>query len=136
MRTRWTWLRRWPAAIAFLLAGLVFLSPAGAASEDEGSFAGSWLEAALDAQYELGSDLAFKDAPLIGTHNSFNSVAEMGPGLPQLKSNQDATLTEQLDFGVRELELDLHREPNGDGSDDRPVVCHALADFGCVAVRD
>nr|MBA2523986.1 hypothetical protein [Solirubrobacterales bacterium] len=88
------------------------------------------------AQYELGSDVAFKDAPLVGTHNSFNSVAEMGPGLPELKSNQDETLAAQLDFGVRELELDLHREPNGDGSDDRPVVCHAVPDVGCIAVHD
>ncbi|MEO7198374.1 MAG: hypothetical protein ABIZ50_07860, partial [Solirubrobacterales bacterium] len=62
-----------------LVAGAIGLAGAGTASAagEEGDFPGSWLEFALDAQYELGSDVAFKDAPLVGTHNSFNSVAEL-----------------------------------------------------------
>src|SRR5437764_157881 len=41
-------------------------------------FQGSWLDTALNLQYRLGNDVGLRDAPWIGTHNSFNSVAEMG----------------------------------------------------------
>lgn len=126
------------SAVAALLgaAAVVTFGTGSSPAADVDGFAGSWLESALQAQYDLGSDVPFKNAPLVGTHNSFNSTEEMGPGLSLLEINQRRDLTDQLDFGVRSLELDLHRDPNGDGSDDRPVVCHTLPREGCTVVRD
>lgn len=125
------------AAAALLLSAVAALAGAGASSADDvSSFDGTWLDRALRLQYELGSDVGFEDAPLVGTHNSFNSAAELGSGLPAPKTNQRLDLTDQLDVGVRSLELDLHREPNGDGTDDRPIVCHTFPQEGCTVVKD
>ena len=64
-------------------------------------FAGDsdWVRDALADQYELGSTLPLRDAPWVGTHNSFNSTGEMGPTLSAQDSNQRITLVEQLDAG-------------------------------------
>ena len=40
-----------------------------------------WVRQALGLQYELSSDVGYRDAPWIGTHNSFNSPAEVGDTL-------------------------------------------------------
>lgn len=121
------------AAVALSLA--VAASPARVGAEVQG-FTGSWLERAVDLQYELGSDVGFRNAPLIGTHNSFNSQQEMGTGLTPAAANQTAGLVDQLDSGVRSLEIDLRRGPDGAGNDDRPVVCHPLPHAGCTVVTD
>ena len=47
-----------------------------------------WTQRALGLQYELASDMPLRNTPWVGTHNSFNSVAEMGPALSPLDSNQ------------------------------------------------
>ncbi len=66
------------------------------------------------------------NAPWVGTHNSFNSIAEMGPTLSDTDANQQLTLVDQLRLGVRSLELDVHLWLG------RPVVCHAQGDHsGC-----
>lgn len=137
MRDRPTRTSRHRAAVAAaILAATVLAAAAPAGADDIDDFEGSWLESALEQQYELGSDVGFDNAPLVGTHNSFNSRAEMGAGIEESELNQVHDLTEQLDFGVRALELDLHREPNGSGGDERPIVCHTQPREGCTVVRD
>lgn len=87
----------------------------------------------LAFQHDLANDVPLRDAPWLGTHNSFNSTAEMGPALSAVDSNQRGTLLDQLRMDVRSLELDLHwwvrpLAPGGFG----PVVCHAQpAHEGC-----
>ena len=67
-----------------------------------------------------------RDAPWPGTHNSFNSNAEMGAALSAKDSNQQLTLVDQLRLGVRSLELDVHYWLG------RPTVCHAQSNHeGC-----
>ena len=39
------------------------------------AYAASWTHRALGLQYELANDVPFANAPWIGTHNSFNSMA-------------------------------------------------------------
>jgi hypothetical protein len=73
----------------------------------------------LRFQHALAGDVGMVDAPWVGTHNSFNSIAEVGPGLSALDANQRLTMVAQLDLGVRSLELDLHQWLG------RPTVCHA-----------
>lgn len=125
---------RLAAVAALTAAGLALAAAPAASADDVDAFAGSWLDSAMRAQYDLGSDLAFKNAPLIGTHNSFNSVEELGPSASSSATNQSHDLTDQLDFGVRSLELDLHPDPNAGVGDERPVVCHTVPRLGCTVV--
>ena len=84
----------------------------------------SWLHRTLAYQYELGSTLPFRDAPWIGTHNSYNSTSEF-PTLSHTDSNQQLSLTHQLRIDVRSLELDVHWLPSPHaGGQPAPVVCH------------
>jgi hypothetical protein len=90
------------------------------------AFEGSAAHRALLFQADLAGDLGMRDAPWPGTHNSFNSIAEMGTTLSDTDSNQQLTLVDQLRLGVRSLELDVHWFLG------RPVVCHAQGDHsGC-----
>src|SRR5687768_11733696 len=52
------------------------------------AFQDAWLNRALRLQYELSGDVGLRNAPFIGTHNSYNSVAEMGQTISTSDSNQ------------------------------------------------
>lgn len=107
-------------ALAAIAAAAVASSAQADAIDD---FQGSWVDRALEAQFELGSGLPLANTPWIGTHNSFNSVAEMGPTLSDQDSNQQITPVDQLRLRMRSLELDVHRFPDVPGA--TPRVCHA-----------
>ena len=80
----------------------------------------------LDLQYELAGDVPMRNAPWVFTHNSYNSPAEMGLALSPQDSNQRITVVDQLDEGVRSLELDVHLFLG------RPVLCHSTGPhLGC-----
>ena len=89
------------------------------------SYESSWTHRALGLQYALANDMPLRNAPWVGTHNSFNSIAEMGPTLSDTDSNQELSLTDQLRLDVRSLELDLHWFPSVSDLLFAPVVCHA-----------
>jgi hypothetical protein len=113
------------ATLAVVVAVLGSSSAVEAADAD-------WARGALADQYELGSALPLRNTPWVGTHNSFNSAAEMGPALSAQDSNQRITLVDQLDAGVRSLELDVHWFPSASGGGFTPVVCHATGEhLGC-----
>lgn len=122
------------ATIAMLTVGV-----ASAAGPSRGAAGPAWVQRAMELQYELGSDLGFRDAPWVGTHNSYNSTAEMGPTLSAQDSNQRITLVEQLEQGMRTLELDLHYFPSAEGGGFTTVVCHGRdrTEFhaGCTAEK-
>jgi hypothetical protein len=109
--------------------------PLPAAPEDAAAiagFQGSWVDRALELQYELAGDVGLRDAPFVGTHNSYNSVAEMGRTISTLDPNQEISINDQLDLQIRSLELDVHwfRRPTNGRFE--PVVCHAFPDhFPC-----
>jgi hypothetical protein len=107
-------------ALGVLLAAAM-IAPAGAAARADTT----WVQSALATQYELGSSLGSRNAPWVGTHNSFNSPAEMGLTLSSRDANQQIGLTDQLDQGIRSLELDLHWFPSAESGGLAPVVCHA-----------
>ena len=80
----------------------------------------------LDLQYELAGDVPMRNAPWVFTHNSYNSPAEMGVALSPQDRNQNITVVDQLDEGVRSLELDVHLFLG------RPVLCHSTGPhLGC-----
>ena len=67
-----------------------------------------------------------RNAPWVFTHNSYNSPAEMGLALSPQDSNQRISVVDQLDEGVRSLELDVHLFLG------RPVLCHSTGPhLGC-----
>lgn len=85
----------------------------------------SWTQRALALQYELSSDVGYRNAPWVGTHNSFNSIAEMGLTLADQDSNQQIAIVDQLELGIRSIELDLHWIFRPDLGGYAVVVCHA-----------
>jgi hypothetical protein len=95
----------------------------------------SWVHRTAQFQYALGDQLALRDAQWLGTHNSFNSLSD-SLTLSHADSNQQLSLTQQLDLDVRALELDLHYVPRLELLGGRAVtVCHGqgpeLGDLGC-----
>jgi hypothetical protein len=129
MRTRHKLL----AAGALLVSALV---PSAAGAQSIDAYQSSWTHRALADQYELGSSVGMRDAPWVGTHNSFNSVAEMGPALSANDSNQKLKIVDQLRIDVRSLELDVHWFPSVQTGGYAPVVCHATGEHaGCTTEK-
>ncbi len=60
---------------------------------------------AMKLQRELSADMRNDQSLLLGSHNSYNSSA-YGPAYPA--SQHSYTLSEQLDLGLRSLDLDVH----------------------------
>jgi hypothetical protein len=90
----------------------------------------TWLHRSAAYQYGLAHALPLLRAQWLGTHNSFNSAND-DPTLSHTDSNQQLSLTQQLDVDMRSIELDLHYLPTRGAV----VVCHGRgpdeAHFGC-----
>jgi hypothetical protein len=125
------------AAALSLSAGAATLASA-AAPDDIAAYQGSEVHRALGLQYALGNDVGMQDIPWVGTHNTFNSVAEMGRTLSDTDPNQKLSITQLLDIDVRTVELDVHLvfSPRAPGTP-VPVVCHAqdTGHAGCSAEK-
>lgn len=95
----------------------------------------SWVHRTAQFQYALGDPVPFGNAQWVGTHNSFNSLAhEFTPS--HADSNQQLSMTQQLDIDARSIELDLHYIPQIGQLGGREVsVCHGRppeqANLGC-----
>jgi hypothetical protein len=110
--------------------GVAHVTDPGRHAAGVAAFEGSAEHETLLFQQALSGDLGMRDAPWPGTHNSFNSNAEMGPALSAKDSNQQLTLVDQLRLGVRSLELDVHLWLG------RPAVCHSQSRHeGCTVER-
>src|SRR3954462_5555494 len=70
----------------------------------------TWLHRAAAFQYRLPPPLPLLRASWLGTHNSFNSVND-SPTISHTDSNQQLSLSQQLDIDVRALELDVNYLP-------------------------
>ncbi len=95
----------------------------------------SWVHQAALFQSALGDPLPLRDAQWLGTHNSFNSLSDSFT-LSHADSNQQLSLTQQLDIDVRSIELDLHYIPRLELFGASGVtVCHGqgaeVGDLGC-----
>lgn len=77
-----------------------------------------WLSDSLAFQYRLGNELPLVNAPWVGTHNSSNASTE--PPANNQDYNQDLSIRQQLDIGVRSLEMDVHYVKGV------PLVCHGF----------
>lgn len=110
-------------AAALATTALAVFVGAAAGQADSGARA-EWARAALALQYELSSDVGYRDAPWVGTHNSFNSTAEVGETLSASDSNQQLRIVDQLNLGIRSIELDLHWVLRPGSGARAVVVCH------------
>ena len=106
----------------------------GASEAAIAAFERSSTHRTLVFQHRLADDVGMGNAPWAATHNSFNSIAEMGPTLSTADSNQQITQVDQLRIGIRSLELDVHNFAG------RNVFCHARGanegHAGCTTERD
>lgn len=75
----------------------------------------SGVNAALSLQRRLDAAMPLWEQQIVHTHNSFNS-SSYDPTLTNQDPNQVYGLTDQLDMGVRFLELDLHWVPSPFGT--------------------
>ncbi|MCX6396221.1 MAG: hypothetical protein NTV23_07025 [Propionibacteriales bacterium] len=100
------------------------------------AYRSSWVHRTAQFQYELSDPVAFRDVQWIGTHNSFNGLSYPFT-VSRADSNQQLSLTQQLDIDVRSLELDLHYVPGILGLLGPKVVtvCHGqgaeVGNLGC-----
>jgi hypothetical protein len=125
---------RMVAPVALACAVLALLALAGTAAG--AGFRGSWVDRALGLQYRLAGDVPMRNAPWIGTHNSYNSVAEMGVTTDTSDPNQQLSVVEQLELDVRSIELDVHWTTAASTGQLAPVVCHALPNhFPCTTEK-
>jgi hypothetical protein len=122
--------RVWTAVAAALCALAVPAASHAAPPEPEEG----WAQRALEIQYDVASDVGWTDMPWVGTHNSFNSTDQVGFTLSANDANQQIRNVEQLEAGVRSLELDVHKTIDG-----QIRVCHGRgADqlhFGCTTEK-
>lgn len=104
---------------------------------DEGlarAHARSWIVRALDHQRRLDDDAPLHESLWTHTHNSFNAEVYQ-PTLYGLDPNQLYSITDQLDMGIRAIELDFHYAFEPDAGR-RVAVCHGHdfapgVHFGC-----
>lgn len=100
------------------------------------AYRASWVHRTAQFQYALSDSLPLRDVQWIGTHNSFNGLAYPFT-ISRADSNQQLSLTQQLDIDVRSLELDLHYIPSILGLFGPKVVtvCHGqgpdVGNLGC-----
>jgi len=100
-------------------------SAALAASEIENYINNSWQYQALELQSKIDLSTPLREASIPMTHNSYNSTHYSNLG-SYFDPNHLHSITEQLDMGVRLLELDSHWF-NGD-----ILACHGQDDHtGC-----
>ena len=123
-----------------ITTGVTAQTDAAATEQAVAAHEASWLGTALELQHRLGDALPWSQAMWVGTHNSFNTVANVPPSLSNLDSNQHVSLVDQLRLGVRAIEIDVHWFPSlAAGGAKAPVVCHgqppSSLNFGCTDER-
>jgi len=62
-----------------------------------------WVANTLRLQRELQADLPINRLAVLGSHNAFNNISD---GYPF--TNQEFSITDQLNMGIRRLSLDVH----------------------------
>lgn len=71
------------------------------------AFKSTWTAKALKLQREIDLNAPLREASFLGTHNSYNSKSYQTP-VRYIDPNQNLSLYEQLETGVRSIELDAH----------------------------
>lgn len=117
--------RQWLAnfLITFFFANQC--SQALAANPDIEAFKQSWTAKALKWQREIDLNTPLNEATFIGTHNSYNALSYRIPFVRYIDPNQLLSIYDQLEMGVRSIELDAHWTYNSHLSK-AILLCHSL----------
>jgi hypothetical protein len=96
-------------------------------------FKQSWVGKTLALQRQIDINAPMNVATFIGTHNSENSIAYQIPFVRYVDPNQQISIYNQLEMGVRSIEFDIHWYTNSKFSKDI-LLSHALNNHvGCSA---
>ena len=118
---RCTWL--------FLLA--ISIAHANISPQDMANYKHSWLAQTLQFQRAIDMNAPLNEATFIGTHNSENAVAYQIPFVRYVDPNQQLSIYDQLEVGVRSIEFDVHWYNDLHFSKDI-LLCHGLNNHvGC-----
>lgn len=99
--------------------------------DDIEKFKNSWTAKALKLQRDIDLNAPLNQATFLGTHNSENSASYAIPLVRYVDPNQMLSIYDQLEMGVRSIELDVHWFWGRHGEKDI-LLCHALDDhLGC-----
>jgi|GEM_PF-1130741 len=117
--------------LAMLLYGCtVYAGPISPSSQDANIYKNSWLATALKLQSEIDLYVPLNEATFIGTHNSYNASHYATP-LRYLDPNQTLSIYDQLEAGVRSIELDAHWTMNSRAAK-AILLCHGQDNhLGC-----
>jgi len=94
-------------AVPVLALGLGISAASVSANPEIESYRNSWQYRALMLQSEIDKGSPLSEASILMTHNSYNSDHYANAG-SYVDPNHKHSLTEQLEMGVRLLELDTH----------------------------
>lgn len=101
------------------------------ANSDIDKFKQSWTAQALKLQRTIDLNAPLNEATFIGTHNSYNAKAYQIAFVRYVDPNQWLSLYNQLEMGVRSIELDAHWTYKKNFSKDI-LLCHGLSNHvGC-----
>ena len=109
-----------------LLCVLCFLTLPALANNNAtriATFKQSWTANTLKFQREIDLNTPLNQATFLGTHNSYNSRAYQTP-YRYSDTNQLLSIYDQLETGVRSVELDAHWSRTGTHSQDI-LLCHS-----------
>ncbi|MDX5297483.1 MAG: RICIN domain-containing protein, partial [Gammaproteobacteria bacterium] len=115
-----------------LAAALLTLSTASHANSVE-DFRNSWTHAALAHQRTLQVGEPLGETSFQKTHNSYNASAYANLG-SYWDPNQTHSLVDQLDMGIRALELDVHYTQGTWGKD--LLLCHGTGSHAGCSIFD
>lgn len=102
-------------------------------SSDVEAFKHTWTAQVLKLQREIDIDTPLNEATFIGTHNSYNSKSYQIPFVRYVDPNHILSLYDQLEMGVRSIELDAHWTLTSNFTRDI-LLCHGLSShWGCGA---
>src|SRR5947208_16682357 len=96
------------ALSALVLTGVSFIASGSSVAADIETFKHSWTAAALKLQREIDLNAPLNVATFLATHNSYNSKSYQIPFVRYIDPNQNLSIYDQLEIGVRSIELDAH----------------------------
>lgn len=103
----------------------------GDTNADIATFKQSWTATALTLQREIDINAPLTEATFIGTHNSYNAKSYEIPFIRYIDPNQLLSIYDQLEQGIRSIELDTHWTFTQYASHDI-LLCHGKANhLGC-----
>jgi hypothetical protein len=117
-----------------MMITLIMVVPVRANSDVE-MFQHTWVAKALKLQREIDLNIPLNNASMLATHNSENAISYQIPFIRYIDPNQILSLTDQLQMGVRNLELDVQWYTSSNLKKDI-LLCHGLNDHSGCSVFD